>query len=164
MISPTYGRVNMRQIAKIIFDYIRERTDVAEHNHIVIGTDSQNHKDETRGVIVIAVYTDGKGGKFFYEIQKLPIILNLKVKIHKETELSIAYADQLIDELTTLSIQENFDYEKYTSIGIHVDAGYAGPSGQVIPEIVGWLKGAGYEPTVKPDSFVASTIADRISK
>lgn len=48
MISPTYGRVNMRQIAEIVFDYIRNRTDVAEHNHIVIGTDSQNHKDETK--------------------------------------------------------------------------------------------------------------------
>lgn len=164
MISPTYGRVDMKQIAKIVFDYIKDHADVAEHNHIVIGTDSQNHKDETKAVVVIAVYTDGKGGKFFYEIKKLPVILNLKTKIHKETEFSIIYADELLDELFSLAVQENFDYEKYTSVGIHVDAGYAGPSGQVIPEIVGWLKGAGYEPTVKPDSFVASTIADRISK
>lgn len=164
MISPTYGHVDMKQIAKIIFDYIKKHAEATEYNHIVIGTDSQNHKDETKAVVVIAVYTDGKGGKFFYEIKKLPVILNLKTKIHKETEFSIAYADELLDELFSLAVQEDFDYEKHTSVGIHVDAGYSGPSGQIIPEIVGWLKGAGYEPTVKPDSFVASTIADRISK
>lgn len=164
MISPTYGQLSMPQIAKIIFDYIKDHVDYAEFNHIVIGTDSQNHKDETKAVIVIAVYTDGKGGKFFYEIKKLPIILNLRVKIHKETDLSITYADNLLLELGKLEDETGFYYSKYTSVGIHVDAGFTGPSGQVIPEVVGWLRGAGYEPTIKPDSFVASTIADRISK
>ena len=164
MISPTYGQVSMRQIAEIIFNYIKEHVDVAENNHIVIGTDSQNHKDETKTVIVIAVYTDGKGGKYFYEIKKLPIILDLRVKIYKETDLSITYADQLIMELDSLEKETGFNYKEYTDIGVHVDAGYAGPSGQVIPEVTGWLKGAGYDYTIKPDSFVASTIADRISK
>lgn len=164
MISPTYGQLSTPQIAKIIFDYIKDHVDYAEFNHIVIGTDSQNHKDETKAVIVIAVYTDGKGGKFFYEIKKLPIILNLRVKIHKETDLSITYADNLLLELGKLEDETGFYYSKYTSVGIHVDAGFAGPSGQIIPEVVGWLRGAGYEPTIKPDSFVASTIADRISK
>ena len=67
-------------------------------------------------------------------------------------------------KISEFKLEDNFDYTEYCTIGIHVDAGYNGPSGLVIPEITGWIKSMGYDVTVKPDSFVASTIADRISK
>ena len=35
---------------------------------------------------------------------------------------------------------------------------------ELIPELVGWIKSCGYDCEVKPDSFVASSIADKISK
>ena len=51
-------------------------------------------------------------------------------------------------------------------IAIHVDAGNStsGKTRELIPELVGWIKACGYDCSVKPDSFVASTIADRLSK
>ena len=51
-------------------------------------------------------------------------------------------------------------------ISIHVDAGNSpkGKTRELIPEIVGWVKACGYDVKVKPESFCASTIADRISK
>lgn len=161
MRSPTHGNVNMRNVALIIKDYIKNN--IERNNHIVIGTDSQNFED-TKVVIVIAVYTEGKGGKFFYDVTRIHRISNVSQKLHMETSMSLAYADELISELDNVSLEDNFDYTEYCTIGIHVDAGYNGPSGLVIPEITGWIKSMGYDVTVKPDSFVASTIADRISK
>ena len=51
-------------------------------------------------------------------------------------------------------------------IAIHVDAGNSdiGKTKELIPELVGWIRACGYDCEVKPDSFVASTIADRLSK
>jgi unsaturated chondroitin disaccharide hydrolase len=51
-------------------------------------------------------------------------------------------------------------------IAIHVDAGNStnGKTKELIPELVGWIRACGYDCQVKPESFVASTIADRISK
>ena len=156
MVRPTYGRLTMRNVAEHIIEYLKGRKNCS--NHIVIGTDSQNFND-TKVVVVIAVYTQGKGGIFFYEISHINRINNVKQKLHMETSVSLDYADKLISELEDISIKNNMDYSEYCSIGIHVDAGYNGPSGIVIPEIVGWIKSMGYDVAVKPDSFVASTIA-----
>ena len=46
------------------------------------------------------------------------------------------------------------------------DAGNSdkGKTKALIPELVGWIRASGYDAKTKPESFVASTIADRISK
>ena len=161
MKSLTHGNVEIKEIAAIIRDYLIEKN--GQSNHIVVGTDSQNFTD-TKVVVVIAVYTEGKGGKFFYDVTRVKKIMNVQQKLHMETALSLEYAENLINELDKIKITEGFDYSKHCSIGIHVDAGYNGKSGVVIPELIGWIKAMGYDVCVKPESFVASTIADRISK
>ena len=162
MKSITHGVVNMEQVATLLSEYLKERGhDVS--NHIVIGTDSQNFSD-TKVVVVIAVYTEGKGGKFFYDITRIKRISNVRQKLHMETSMSLDYAEKLITEFDKIKEATGFDYSDYCYVGIHVDAGYKGPSGEVIPELVGWIKAMGYDVEVKPESFVASTIADRISK
>ena len=52
------------------------------------------------------------------------------------------------------------------SFVIHVDAGNSpdGKTRELIPDIVGWIRSCGYDCVVKPDSYTASSIADRISK
>ena len=72
----------MRNVALIIKDYIKNNTE--RNNHIVIGTDSQNFED-TKVVVVIAVYTEGKGGKFFYDVTRIHRISNVSQKLHMET-------------------------------------------------------------------------------
>ena len=65
--------------------------------------------------------------------------------------------------------ENNKEYEEMylnCPIAIHIDAGNStkGKTKELIPELVGWIKACGYDCSVKPDSFVASTIADRLSK
>ena len=68
-------------------------------------------------------------------------------------------------ESKAVYIALNFDYtQSNISFTIHVDCGVNGPSGAVIPEVVGYIHAMGYECEIKPDSPIASCIADRISK
>lgn len=130
---------------------------------IIVGTDSQNFSD-TKMVSVIAVIAEGHGGIFFYQISHMNLIENVSLKLQAETAASLDLAQQLVNKLE--------EPPKYTSlykncpISIHVDAGNSdrGKTKSLIPELVNWIKASGYTAKTKPDSFVASTIADRISK
>lgn len=130
---------------------------------VIIGTDSQNFAD-TKMVSVIAVICERHGGIFFYEITHKPLIKDVRTKLHVETNESLNLATNIVDILES---DDNFS-EMYLNcqISIHVDAGNSekGKTKALIPELVGWIKSCGYDAKTKPDSFVASTIADRISK
>lgn len=160
MISPTMGEVSMAQIAAIIATKVQNGH--GEFN-VMIGTDSQNF-DQTKMVMVIALHNVGRGGIFFYEVQKTRRITNVKEKLIHETSLSLQCAAELIAAFELLKKDTGFDYEKAVNFCIHVDAGYNGPSCQVIPEVVGWIKACGYNVVVKPDSYAASSIANKYSK
>lgn len=134
----------------------------ADYN-IIIGTDSQNHS-QTKIVNVICITCQGHGGIFFYEITKEPLIKDVRQKLHVETNESLMTATKLVELLEGNNLYE----EMYLTcpISIHVDAGNSekGKTKDLIPEIVGWVKACGYQCEIKPNSFCASSIADKISK
>ena len=106
----------------------------------------------------------GHGGIYFYEVMHVNKISDVRMKLNFETQLSLQYANNLLEKL-----ENNDEYSELylnTDFAIHVDAGKNehGKTKDLIPEIVGWIKACGYECVVKPDSYAASTIADRISK
>ena len=70
---------------------------------------------------------------------------------------------EITENLDTGNINFNYDADNI-AFCIHIDCGVNGPSGAVIPEVVGYVHSMGYECQVKPDSPIASCIADRISK
>ena len=102
-------------------------------------------------------------GIFFYKIQNVDRITNVRQKLHTETNLSLEIANELIAQLETDEYAELFLNSTFT---IHIDAGNSdkGKTKELIPELVGWVKSVGFDVEVKPDSYVASSIADKISK
>ena len=78
--------------------------------------------------------------------------------------MSLQCAGQLMEAFERLKETTGFDYEKSLNFSIHVDAGYNGPSCQVIPEVVGWIRACGYNAVVKPESYAACSIANKYSK
>ena len=130
---------------------------------IIVGTDSQNHS-QTKIVNVICITCAGHGGIYFYEVTNEPLIQDVRRKLQVETNESLLTASRLVG-----CLEENQKYEEMylaCPISIHVDAGNSpkGKTRELIPEIVGWVRACGYDVKVKPESFCASTIADRISK
>lgn len=159
MYSYTYGEVNIEQVTRLIIKYIQS---VPNEYHIYIGSDSQNHS-KTKMVSVIAVHRIGKGGIFFYDTKMLAKIPTVRQKLITETQLSLEWADKLLANFEALADETGFDYTQIP-FTIHIDAGYAGKSKDVIAEITGWVAAMGYEYEVKPDSIAAASIADKISK
>lgn len=162
MISPTYGSCSDGQMIGIITNYIRSNCKTSEGFNLVVGTDSQNYSD-TKMVVVIAVQNVGHGGIFFYDILRIKRMSNIRQKLFYETNLSLKYADKLIPEIEKYCEQINFDFSSI-NFCIHVDVGKKGKTSRLIPELVAWVKACGYDCKIKPDSFAASSIADKISK
>lgn len=162
MQSPTYGTVTMEQMIAIIKSFIGINGPDREYK-LVVGTDSQNF-DYTKVVLVVALLNVGHGGIFFYDVTRHKRISDVRQKLFMETQLSLDYANTLLQALEQESLDDpEFDYTKI-NYSIHVDAGYNGPTKAVIPEIVAWVKSCGFDCQVKPESYVASSIADKYSK
>ena len=161
-ISETYGELELNQIPEKLKIYYEKVKDYNMPIHIIIGTDSQNFSD-TKMVSVIAIVCEGHGGIFFYEISRLEKIKDVRKKLHYETNESLKIATQLVELLEN---EEYSDLFLNCNFSIHIDAGNSnsGKTKELIPELVGWIKSCGYECKTKPESFVASSIADKISK
>ena len=155
--------IEFTDVPDAILAYYERNKDRSQEISIIIGTDSQNF-DVTKIVSVICVLAAGHGGIFFYRISRKPLIRDVRQKLHEETNDSLNLAEELVEALETdTKYQELF---LNCPISIHVDAGNSdkGKTKALIPELVGWIKACGYAAETKPESFVASCVADRLSK
>lgn len=162
--SPTYGNVTMQQIADLLLNFYNRNQHYDTDFELVIGTDSQNHSSTTKIVNVISIICEGHGGIFFYHTQYIPVIKDIRTKLHEETNESLTIASDLVEILE--SDQKYEEMYLNTPIKLHIDAGNSdkGKTKFLINELVGWVAACGYIACVKPESYAASSIADKISK
>ena len=154
--------MTINEIANRIIQYMME--DINASYEIMVGTDSQTHKD-TKMVEIIAVHRKGLGGIFFHNTDFIPRIRNLKQKINEETSRSLTVANELLDAIEFPLLGEGYLLEDLNvTFQIHCDIGKYGKTNELIKEIVSWVTSQGYICMIKPDSYVASGIADRYSK
>ena len=154
--------MTINEIANRIIQYMME--DINASYEIIVGTDSQTHKD-TKMVEIIAVHRKGLGGIFFHNTDFIPRIRNLKQKINEETSRSLTAANELLDAIEFPLLGEGYLLEDLNvTFQIHCDIGKYGKTNELIKEIVSWVTSQGYICMIKPDSYVASGIADRYSK
>ncbi len=160
-ISPTYGKVDVDKMIEIMRSFYDRTKHYDCPFNVIIGTDSQSF-DTTRMVSVALIQCEGHGGIYFYKIENVERIQNVAEKLNYETHLSLEYANELLSRMVEL----DEDLFSNISFAIHIDAGYnpKGKTKELIPSLVGWIHSCGYECRVKPDSFAASSIANRISK
>jgi predicted RNase H-related nuclease YkuK (DUF458 family) len=93
--------------------------------------------------------------KIHYQNKKF---YNLKQRILEEVFLSCQLALNLKEVLHEKIRGKNFNYQlRY----IHADIGENGATKDMIKEVIGLIKGNGFEPKIKPESFAASVVADR---
>lgn len=154
--------MTMNEIANRIIQYLME--DIHASYEITVGTDSQTSK-ETKMVEVIAVHRKGLGGIYFYNIDYIPRVHSLKQKINEETSRSLNVANDLLEAIEFPLLGEGYLIEDLdVSFQIHCDIGKYGKTNELIKEIVSWVTSQGYICMIKPDSYVASGIADKYSK
>jgi predicted RNase H-related nuclease YkuK (DUF458 family) len=121
---------------------------------IYIGTDSEEREQETEYITAIVIYRHGRGGRYFTERTMDRLEATLRDRIWRETVLSTDIAREVIRELAARGLQGHVE--------IHCDIGEQGPTRDLIREICGFVRGNGFEVAIKPVSFAASSVADRM--
>jgi len=152
--SPTRGAMTLEQMVGDIANYVRE--DHSADYRLMIGTDSHT-KQGTHMVTAIIIQRVGKGARYFYRHSHHLSMRSLRQKLFYETSLSLEVVFALRDKLAR-SLVAGLRME------IHVDAGYVGPTRELIREVVGMVVANGLVAQVKPYSFAASAVANKYTK
>jgi uncharacterized protein len=125
---------------------------------IMVGTDSQNHKEHTTFVTAVVCHRVGRGARLFYVRDKVRRINSVRERMLREAELSIQvaleyqnYVDTQYPELNDCIFEVHADVNAYPE---H-------ESNRALKEIVGWITGCGFVCKIKPDAPIASTVADK---
>ncbi len=155
--NPTRGNLKMNQVTEEILGYIAEKPE--KFYDIIVGCDSSSG-EEPHFPVAVVILRKGEGGRFFlkkigYKNRKF---YNWKTRILEEVLLSCELALFLRENVENKLKANSFNYQfRY----IHADVGENGQTKDMIKEVTGLIRGNGFEPKIKPESFVASTVADR---
>lgn len=153
--SPTKGKMNLDRVIKELSAYIEEDPD--RKYSLVIGTDA-NGSEVADFISAIIIHRIGFGGIYFWKRAERRKVNSLRDKIYEEVNLSLILAQEFIGKL-----KNHFNEKKLERYGleIHVDVGKDGQTREMIKEVVGMIRGSGFEARTKPDAYGASKIADK---
>lgn len=126
-----------------------------ERYQIIIGSDS-HPSEEILFVTAITVRRIGNGGIYFWTRSRPERCHTLRDRIYREAMLSVTLAQELRGRLT-----ETLGDEFFWNDQVHIDVGERGETRDLVPSVVGMVKGYGFEAVIKPYSFGAFVIADR---
>lgn len=157
-VSPTKGRVNIKGLVDDVAQFVE--SEPLSFYRLVIGTDSQVHrfngKSEVDFVTAVVVHRQGRGARYFWRKEKVfvkkPV---LRERIYTETLMSLDLAQKIVPEIRKAISAAKYDLE------IHIDVGALGSTREMIKEVVGMVSGNGFVAKTKPESWGASSVADK---
>jgi len=162
--NPSRGNLKIEEVMAEMINYMKEKPE--KFYDIIVGCDSSSGEDPHFPVVIVILKT-GEGGRFFLKKISYPPSVrgkfsNWKMRILEEVLLSCQLAlflrenfeKKIKNEITTFNYQLRY---------IHADIGENGQTRDMIREVIGLIRGNGFEPKIKPESYVASTVADRYS-
>jgi len=118
--------------------------------NLFVGTDSQTKGRRTKFSTVLLAWKEGYGAFAIKHSSTESNIRNLRDQLIQETWLSIESAQ---------NIQTHVDKEIIIHLDVNDNPKYK--SGKYKNELTGFVKGFGFKYELKPNSWVASAIADR---
>ena len=155
--SPTKGTLTLAKMVSEMAGFVDD--DPNRFYRLVIGTDSQtrkiNGKEEIDFVTAVVIHRIGRGARYFWKKKKIKMKPILRDKIYTETLLSLGVAQDVVPEFRKVISPAKYDFE------IHIDVGPLGPTREMIKEVVGMVTGNGYIARTKPESWGASSVADK---
>ncbi|MBL0389072.1 ribonuclease H-like YkuK family protein [Tumebacillus sp. ITR2] len=157
-VNPTRGNLSLPLVVRDMLDFIGEAPE--SEYRIIIGSDSQNKESRHRTTFVTAiiVHRIGKGARYYFHRRSRPLIKNMRQRIFTEASLSLLVCGELREQLALLNREQKRNLE------VHLDVGRNGATQALIKELTSWVEGSGYEAKIKPDSYVASKVADRYTR
>jgi hypothetical protein len=157
--NPSRGNLTLAETIQEIIGYISAKPE--NFYDIIVGCDSSSEESPHFPVAVVILRT-GQGGRFFLKkiYYKNKKFYNWKTRILEEVFLSCRLALILKENLEG-EIKKIIPAANYQFRYIHVDVGEQGQTKDMIKEVTGLVRGNGFEPKIKPESYAASVVADR---
>lgn len=156
-ISPSKGKMTIQRMVSDLVGFMDEDPD--SFYRLIIGTDSKTKRLNSHQAVVfvtaVVIHRQGKGGRYFWQKNKKNGLKSLRDKIYTETLLSLALAQKLVPDF-----KKKLNGQRY-NLEIHIDVGENGPTREMIKEVVGIVNGNGFTAKTKPDSYGASSVADK---
>lgn len=159
--NPTKGNLKPYAVLDEMVAYMREKP--SRFYEVIVGCDSSAVQEPTFPVAIV-VLRKGEGGRFFlqrvhYQKRKFH---SRQERILQEVSLSCTLALWLREKFADRVLKEEELYN-YQLQYIHADIGENGLTRDMIKEVTGFIRGNGFVPMIKPESFAASTVADRFA-
>lgn len=158
----TKGYLSLEQVVQEIIRYVQEAPQ--ENYDVIVGCDSSSEETPVFPVVIVARRL-GQGGRFFVRKIRFPDeqkFYNLHSRILQEVYLSCQVALDLKEKLFP-SLEANHLQSQCQFRYIHADIGGDKATQVMIKEVVNLIKSNGFEAKVKPESYAASSIADRFT-
>lgn len=150
--SPTLGELDLTAVIERLRVYMEEKPNYKYR--LIIGTDSAGHNHSGVDFITALIaHRLGGGGIYFWK-KAHGEVHSLRERIYQEASLSLELAQSLLEILRSAAFKD-YDFE------IHIDVGKEGETREMLAELVGMIKGSGFNVKTKPESFGASCVADR---
>lgn len=158
--NPTKGNLSLEDVLCEIVSWMQERPD--KTYEVIVGCDSSSG-DEPHFPVAVVVLRHQEGGRFFLKKINYPTMVfgSWRQRILQEVVLSCELALVLREKLQERT--RNLSNISYQFRYIHADVGENGKTKDMIREVTGLIRGNGFEPRIKPESYVASVVADRFS-
>lgn len=150
-ITITRKKLSFSEAMEELVEFAKEDPD--SEYRIIVGTDSEGYEyiDYASAIVVHRV---GHGGRAFICKNIIKTPRSLREKIYTEAMLSLYLSQKILPFLIDAGLmEENFM--------IHVDVGPNGETKDMIKEVVGMVRGHGFQVATKPESYAASSVADR---
>ena len=162
--SPTQGNLTIDEVVDELFSHMLKKPESLYE--IIVGCDSSS-EEEPNFPVAVVILRKGEGGRFFLKRIKYPPrenkrFINWKARILNEVMLSCELALSLREKIEKKAAQV-VEPLNYQFLYIHADVGENGQTKDMIKEVVGLIRGNGFEAKIKPESYAASVVADRYS-
>jgi len=130
--------------------------EISSESKVFVGTDSQLVAGQWQLATAICIYWEGRGGKFFYRRNKL-----------KQTTFR-SLEDRLMHEVYESVMTAELIKSQCPDICVNIHADIASDpdsrSARLAKAAKSYISGMGYEPTIKPDAWASTTIADKFTR
>nr|WP_239565574.1 ribonuclease H-like YkuK family protein [Brevibacillus fulvus] len=151
--SPSKGPLSKEAVFSEIEHTV---VDQIEHYEVIVGADSQLRRSSTSFAIVISLIQKGRGGTFFYHTFQRHHFPSLQQRIYSEAFYAVGLASELRQYFKERQIE--------LPIRLHFDIGRNGPTNKFVGYLLSVANTNDFPADIKPDSFCASTIADKFTK
>lgn len=137
---------------------------------LMVGTDSQVHKEHTIFISGIVIQNKGKG---VWACIKKVVIPRRMSNLHERISFELSLTEEVVsmftkerkNELIEIVLPNIYQGAAFSMEGhIDIGAGKRNKTSKFVSEMVSRMESMGVEPKIKPNAFVASCYANRYTK